>query len=115
MHPDLGRFNEIILKAKGIAEKERAEARIVMPSLDPANVPLAIRPLLQYAEILGVGDDPTRGKIFDKVPSEYIDIVKQAIAACPEVYEWSQHSETTESRNEPEVAAIGWMLIGLDD
>jgi hypothetical protein len=106
--------NELITMARRVSEQKRAEAGIVMPALNPANVPHAIRPLLQHAEILGIGDDRTRGKIFDLVSSEYIDSVKQDIAACPELGDWYLQSEATRSKHLPEVAAIGWMLIGLN-
>ena len=113
MNPQSGNVNELNTMARRVSQTKCVEAGVVIPVLNPANVPPAIRPLLQHAEVLGIGDDRTRGKIFDLVSSEYIDSVKQEIAACPELGDWYLQSETTDRKHLPEVAAIGWMLIGL--
>jgi hypothetical protein len=114
MNPQSGNVNELITMARRVSEKKRAEVGIVMPALNPANVPPAIRPLLQHAEILGIGDDGTRDEIFEAVPSEYLGIVEDAIAESPELFDWYRESETTDAKHSPEVAAIGWMLFGLN-
>jgi len=114
MNSQSSNVDELIATAKHVSEKMRAEVGIIMPTLNSARVPPAIRPLLQHAEILGVGDDGTRDEIFETVPREYLDIVTDAIAACPEVFDWSRKSEATEAKHLPEVAAIGWMLLGLN-
>jgi len=100
--------------ARVISEEECSKAGIFRPQLVLDDVPPAIRRLLPHAEILGVGDDRVRGKIFDLVSHEYASCVRREIAECPDLGSWYHDSEGPDRRNVPEVAAIGWMLIGLN-
>ena len=100
--------------AKRLSQEICIKEGVVIPKLDLASVPYSIRPLLRHAEILGIGDDVARCKLFEVISKEYLRIVINMIKQCPEIYDWCQKSEATEAKHLPEVAAIGWMLIGLN-
>jgi hypothetical protein len=87
---------------------------IVMPPLDPSAVPEDVRPLLPHAEILGIGDDGARGEIFEEVSADYLALVRRVIRNSNAFKQWYLAAEETPKRHSPEVAAIGWMLRGLD-
>jgi hypothetical protein len=104
----------LTLTARRISEGKRSGVGIRMLALDAAKVPPFLRPLLQHAEILGVGDDGTRGEIFGAVPHEYLELAKEVIRGCPGLFDWYRAAEKTDAKHSPEVAAIGWMLLGLN-
>ena len=106
--------NGLMTTARRISEERRAEVGLSMPALNPDNVPPSVRPLLKHAEILGIGDDVVRGNVFDEVSTQYLDVVRGAISEIPGFFDWYREAETTDAKHSPEVAAIGWMLFGLN-
>ncbi|WP_106398912.1 hypothetical protein [Actinocorallia populi] len=104
----------LVAAARRVADRHRAETGIDALRLRPSAVPSFVTALLPYAEILGVGDDGTRDSIFAEVPPAFLNLVRDAIGHAPGLFDWYRQAETTKARNTPEVAAIGWMLRGLN-
>ncbi len=102
-------------EARKISERICATVGIDLPQLSQTNVPLAVRPILEHAEILGIGDDGAREEIFQSVPQAYLDLVKVAISETNGFFAWYDNAEKSlVKKDTPEVIAIGWMLFGLN-
>ena len=114
MNTEHDNTDKLITTAQRISEKLCTDVGIATLALNQEKVPPSIRPMLRHAAILGIGDDGTRHDIFEAVPVEYLNFVKQDISKSFELLDWYRQAETTDEKHLPEVAAIGWMLAGLN-
>jgi hypothetical protein len=84
-----------------------------LPQIDPEDVPVDVRPLVAHANILGVGDDPSRDAIVEAVGKEYLDLARADLRNHREALRTWLATEPREGNDRAKYAALDWMVRAL--
>ena len=75
--------------------------------LDPANVPISLRPLIPLAEHFGVGDDLIRQDVLAKTSPQEVAAMRQLVNAHEDALEhWLTGPEAKQAKLSPEYVAF---------
>jgi hypothetical protein len=83
--------------------------------LDPANVPVALRPLIPLAERFGISDDLIRRDVMKKTPSDEVERVRRLVEANNKALdEWLAGPESYNPQPSPEYIAFTCLRMATD-
>jgi hypothetical protein len=88
-----------------------------MIKLDPSKVPPSARPLVELAEIWGIGDDYDRSALIKQASLDELTAVVNAVDSVPEsdLYGWLAGPEALRLGPTPEYVAVSNLTMVADE